>query len=80
MALLDGGWFGPCPDCGTSHDGWSPETFGGSWRCLAAQCDRIADRAGRWWQRPVARRARRMATTIRGNSGWWLDPGRRPTM
>ena len=32
-----GDWIGPCDACGTNHDGYPPDTFGGKSRCLRAQ-------------------------------------------
>lgn len=37
-----GAWYGPCPRCGTSHDGADPTTLGGHTRCITAQAHRLA--------------------------------------
>lgn len=35
----EGQWIGPCPECGTNHDGYEPTTLGGEIRCLRSQAE-----------------------------------------
>lgn len=36
-----GQWVGTCSDCGTSHDGYPPDSFGAQLRCLRLQAERL---------------------------------------
>ena len=42
-----GDWLGTCERCGTSHDGWPPDTIGGIYRCRRTRAQRRADTT-RW--------------------------------
>jgi hypothetical protein len=36
-------WQGTCLRCGTSHDGWPPDTIGGLYRCRRTRAQHRAD-------------------------------------
>lgn len=38
-----GQWIGPCEECGTNHDGYEPESLGGTVRCLRARAEQLGD-------------------------------------
>lgn len=41
-----GRYVGPCPECGTAHDGWyGPETMGGKLQCIRIRAAASGDDA-----------------------------------
>lgn len=37
----NGQWIGVCSECGTSHDGYPPDSFGAKMRCLRSQAEAL---------------------------------------